>query len=142
MTLASQTTPTPHGLSIVDDGYQAGTCNIGPAEIARRRRGAHVALGIAIVALVGLVAIDAPPVTRLLVALPVAAAASGYLQARLKFCAGFGSRGIYNFGALGQTVQVEDIDARRRDKAKANQIGLASAAIGVAVGLLAVALPL
>ena len=51
MTLESQIAPTPHGLSIVDDGYRAGTCNIGPAEIAMRRRAGHVALGVAIVAL-------------------------------------------------------------------------------------------
>ena len=86
-------------------------------------------------------AIDAPPLSRLLVALPAAAAASGYLQARFRFCAGFGSRGIYNFGELGQTLQVEDAEARRRDRARANQIGLASLAIGVAVGLVAVGLP-
>ena len=142
MTLESQIAPTPHGLSIVDDGYRAGTCNIGPAEIAMRRRAGHVALGVAIVALAVLVAIDAPPLTRLLVALPAAAAASGYLQARFKFCAGFGSKGIYNFGELGQTVEVDDADARQRDKTRSNQIGLASALIGLAIGLVAVVLPL
>ena len=142
MTLASRTTPVLHDLSISADGYQPGACNIGPAEIARRRQAGHVGLAIAIGALVGLVAIDAPPVTRLLVALPAAAAASGYLQARFRFCAGFGSKGIYNFGEIGQTIQVDDADARQRDKAKSAQIRNASLAIGVAVGLLAVALPL
>jgi hypothetical protein len=130
-----------HETDTVDGAYQPGVCNIGPAEIARRRQAGHVGLGVAIVALAGLVAIDAPPVTRLLIALPVAASASGYLQARFKFCAGFGSRGIYNFGELGTTIQVEDADARRRDKARSNQISLASAVIGATVGLIAVALP-
>jgi hypothetical protein len=141
MTLASRTTPTAQGASTPGEGYQPGTCNIGPAEIARRRRAGHVGLGASIVLLAGLVAIDAPPPVRLLVALPAAASASGYLQARFRFCAGFGSRGIYNFGELGQTIQVEDADARRRDRARATQIGLASVAIGAAVGLLAVGLP-
>jgi hypothetical protein len=131
-----------HQTDTADGGYQPGVCNIGPAEIARRRQAGHVALGVAIVAFVGLVAIDAPPVTRLLVALPVAASASGYLQARFKFCAGFGSRGIYNFGELGTTMQVEDAEARKRDKARSNQISLASAVIGATVGLVAAALPL
>lgn len=140
MTLASRASATALGASTSDEGYLSGTCNIGPAEIARRRRAGHVGLGAAIVLLAGLVAIDAPPLSRLLVVLP-AAAASGYLQARLRFCAGFGSRGIYNFGELGQTVQVEDAEARRRDRARATQIGLASVAIGVAVGLVAVGLP-
>jgi hypothetical protein len=141
MTLASQTTPTVSGASTSGEGYQPGTCNIGPAEIARRRRAGHVGLGAAIVLLAGLMAIGAPPLSRLLVALPAAAAASGYLQARLRFCAGFGSRGVFNFGELGQTLQVEDVEARRRDRARATQIGLASVAIGVAVGLVAVSLP-
>lgn len=142
MTLASQTTPTVPGASTADEGYQPGTCNIGLAEIARRRRAGHVGLGAAIVLFAGLVAIGAPPLSRLLVALPAAAAASGYLQARLRFCAGFGSRGVYNFGELGQTVQVDDAEARRRDRARATQIGLASLAIGAAVGIAAVLLPL
>jgi hypothetical protein len=140
VTLASRASATALGASTSDEGYLSGTCNIGPAEIARRRRAGHVGLGAAPVLLAGLVAIDAPPLSRLLVVLP-AAAASGYLQARLRFCAGFGSRGIYNFGELGQTVQVEDAEARRRDRARATQIGLASVAIGVAVGLVAVGLP-
>lgn len=141
MTLASHTIPTVPEISTSGEGYQPGTCNIGPAEIARRRGAGHVGLGAAIVLLAGLVAIGAPPPVRLLVALPAAAAASGYLQARFRFCAGFGSRGIYNFGELGQTLQVEDVEARRRDRARATQIGLASVAIGVAVGLVAVGLP-
>ena len=141
MTLASQTTSTAPGASTSSEGYQPGTCNIGPAEIARRRRAGHVGLGAAVVLLAGLVAIGAPPPVRLLVALPAAAAASGYLQARFRFCAGFGSRGVYNFGELGQTIQVADAEARRRDRARATQIGLASVAIGVAAGLLAVGLP-
>jgi hypothetical protein len=142
VTLASQTTLTLPGAAASGEDYQPGICNIGPAEIARRRRAGHVGLGAAIVLLVGLVVIGAPPPVRLLVALPAAAAASGYLQARFWFCAGFGSRGIYNFGELGQTVHVEDAEARRRDRARATQIGLASVAIGVAIGLVAVGLPL
>jgi len=143
MTLAFRTTtPSAQEPSAFGEGYRPGTCNIGPAEIARRRRAGHVGLGIAVVVFAGLVAIDASPLSRSLVALPAAAAASGYLQARLRFCAGFGSRGIHNFGELGRTVQVEDAGARQRDRARSRQIGLASVAIGTAVGLLAVGLPL
>jgi hypothetical protein len=142
MTLASQSAPAAPGASTPGEGYQPGACNIGPAEIGRRRRAGHVGLGATMVLLAGLVAVGAPRMSRGLVALPAAVSASGYLQARLRFCAGFGSRGIYNFGELGQTHRVEDDDARRRDRARSNQIGLASLATGVAVGLLAVALPL
>ncbi len=69
-------------------------------------------------------------------------AASGYLQARLKFCAGFGRLGVYNFGRLGSTARVEDEAARAADRRRANQIGLASGLIGLAVALVAVLLPI
>ncbi len=141
MTLASQPSASASPASSSGEGYRPGICNIGPAEIARRRRAGHVGLGASAALLGGLVAAGAPRPARLLVALPAAVGASGYLQARFHFCAGFGSRGIYNFGEVGQTVQVEDADARRRDKARSNQIGLASLAIGVAAGILAVGLP-
>jgi hypothetical protein len=121
--------------------YQPGVCNIGPAEIARRRRAGNVGLVATVGLLAGLVAVDAPPVARLLVAVPAAVAASGYLQARLRFCAGFGSRGVFNFGEIGGTDRVEDTDARRRDLMKARQIGLRSLAIGLAVGAGAALLP-
>ena len=122
--------------------YQPGVCNIGPAEIASRRRAGHVGVIASVVLFVVLVAIGAPPIARLLVALPVAVAASGYLQAYLKFCAGFGSRGVFNFGDVGETQQVADADARRRDRVRATQIGAAAGVIGLVVGIVAVILPL
>jgi hypothetical protein len=122
--------------------YQPGVCNIGLAEIARRRRAGHVGLAVTVAVLAGLIALHVPPLARLIVALPAAGAASGYLQAQLHFCAGFGSRGVFNFGQLGQVFEVADPAARARDRARSMQIGLASVAIGVAVGVLAVLLPL
>ncbi len=122
--------------------YQPGVCNIGPAEIARRRRSGHIGLIATVVLLIVLVAIQAPPLARLLIAAPAVIAASGYLQARLRFCAGFGSLGTYNFGPLGQTQKASEPADRARDRARARQIGLASVAIGVAVGIVAVLLPL
>jgi hypothetical protein len=122
--------------------YQPGICNIGSAEIARRRRAGHVGLLVTVIVLAILVASSAPPLARLLIALPAAGAASGYLQAALKFCAGFGSRGLFNFGPVGPTEQASDPADRARDRARARQIGLASLAIGVTVGIVASLLPL
>jgi hypothetical protein len=124
-----------------ETGYQPGVCNIGPAEIARRRRAGHLALLFAIVLLTAIVVIGAPPLVRVIVALPTAGAASGYLQAWLKFCAGFGSKGLFNFGSLGEVQPVSGPEARARDRARAIQIGLASLVIGVAVAVVAVLLP-
>lgn len=133
---------SPSRLPIASVGYQPGVCNIGPQEIRRRRRAGHAGLAASIVLLAFLVAVGAPPLARLLVAIPAAMAASAYLQAWLKFCAGFGSRGIFNFGEIGETHEVIDADAHARDRSTSRQIGLASLAIGVAVGIVATLLPL
>ena len=142
MTISPFTAGGSSETSAASGEYRPGVCNIGPAEIARRRRAGHVGLVATVVTLGVLAAIDAPPVARLIVALPAAVATSGYLQARLRFCAGFGSRGVFNFGPLGQVQEVADGDARARDRSKASQIGLASLAVGVTVGVLAALLPL
>ena len=146
---AAPTTPTtppfkPAAASLTEtpSDYQAGVCNIGPAEIARRRRSGHIGLAATVGLFAVLVAIDAPPAARLLVALPAVISASGYIQARYQFCAGFGSRGVYNFGEVGPMVEVVDQEAKARDRARARQIGLAGAAIGIAVGVVAALLPI
>jgi hypothetical protein len=136
-TFAADTSRTPLG----DAEYRPGICNIGPEEIARRRRAGHVGLLATIVLFAVLVALGVPPLARLVVALPAAAAASGYLQAWLKFCAGFGSRGVFNFGPVGQRHEVIDADARARDRSRAGRMGLMSLGIGGAVAALAILLP-
>ena len=141
MTVANFAAGAP-GAPIAGLEYRPGVCNIGPEEIARRRRSGHVALLITVVLLAVLVAIGAPPLARLLLILPAGAAASGYLQAWLKFCAGFGARGVFNFGPVGPMHEVLDDDAKAQDRRRARQIGLASLAIGVAVGAIAVVLPI
>jgi hypothetical protein len=121
--------------------YQPGVCNIGTDEIARRRRSGHLGTLAAIGLLAVLAAIGAPPVTRLIVGLPAMIAASGYLQAHLRFCAGFGFIGVYNFGRRGSTQPVVDPASRARDRAMALRISLASFAIGLLVGVVAALLP-
>lgn len=142
LTSAAAPLPGTPQLDAAGTRYQPGNCNIGPAEIARRRQAGHVGLLVTIIVLGVLILANAPPIIRLLIALPAAGAAAGYLQAGLKFCAGFGSRGIFNFGELGQTEPVADVAARARDRARANQIFLGSLGIGIAFGVVAALLPL
>ena len=123
------------------DAYQAGACNIGPAEIRRRRMVGHVGLVAAIALLVALVEIGAPAVLRLLVVVPATLSASGYLQARMRFCANYGWRGIFNLGELGQDAQVIDEDARAADRRLALRIGLGSLGIGLGAAIVAALLP-
>ena len=125
-----------------DADYRPGVCNIGPAEIARRRRTGVIGTIATIALLVILIATQAPTPLRLLLFLPAAVAASGFLQAWLRFCAGFGWLGVFNFGDVGRTESVADERARLRDRLMAGKIGLAAAGVGAIVAIVAVLLPL
>ena len=141
MSLSLAVSPSPR----VDSGsaeYQPGACNIGPAEIARRWRTGHLAVAATLVTLAVLVAVGAPPLARLILALPAAGTAVAYLEAALKFCVAFGSRGVFNFGPLGTLATIRDSSARSRDRTRAFQITLAGVLIGLAVGVIAVAVPI
>jgi hypothetical protein len=122
------------------DQYMPGACNIGPAEITRRRRVGHAGVIATVALAAALLALDAAPAWRLLLALPASLAAAGYLQAWLRFCADFGWRGVYNFGALGRQERVGGDQARAQDRRRALLVGAASVAIGLAVALLSLPL--
>jgi hypothetical protein len=122
-------------------GYEPGVCNIGPEEIARRRRSGHVALVLSVVVLAALLIVGAPAWTRLILVLTAGGSASGYLQAWFHFCAGFGSAGVYNFGPVGTVEHIDDAQARSRDRRRSIEIAVASLAIGVVVAVAAVLLP-
>jgi len=82
------------------------------------------------------------PQWRLFAFLPAVTAASGFLQAQLHFCAKFGMQGLFNFGGkVGQTESVDQAEYRRKDQRKAAIIIAGSAAIGLAVALVAYWLP-
>jgi hypothetical protein len=120
--------------------YVPGTCNIGSAEIARRMRVGHVGLAATVVLAALLLALDAPRAWRLTLAIPAAVAATGYLQARMRFCVEFGFRGVYNFEALGRHERVIAEQARAQDRRRALGMAAASGAIGLAVALLSLLL--
>ena len=128
--------------TVAPSDYEPGVCNIGPAEIARRRRAGHIGLIAAIATFIVLVVSGAPDWTRFLIAIPAIVAASGYIQAHLTFCAGFGAAGVFNFGNLGTTERVHAHQDRARDRRRALQIGAASFAIGIAAGLFAFVVPI
>ena len=122
------------------DQYVPGSCNIGPAEIALRRRAGHAGLVVTAALGAALLRSDLPRAWRLTLAVPAAGAASGYLQARERFCADFGWRGVYNFDRRGQEQPVAGDNALAQDRRKAMRIAAASAAIGVGVALVAMSL--
>jgi hypothetical protein len=133
---------TIHYASDTTGTYQAGACNIGPAEIARRRRGGLT--GVLIAAGIGLVLvlIDAPDWTRLAVFPFLAGGLIALEQARRRFCVGFAMAGIRNFGPLGGPDRVDDATDRAADRRAALVMTAYMSAIAAVITLAFVAIPL
>ena len=98
-------------------------------------------LAVTLVAAAALLASGLPHWTRLALALPVAATAVNFLQGYRHFCVGFARVGLWNFGAIGQLQHVTDPEAHAADLRAVRGIVRDGVLIGVALGVLAVALP-
>jgi hypothetical protein len=118
--------------------YIPGVCNIGPAEIAMRKRAGWIALIVTVLIWAALVFFGANHYWLFLLVLPASMSATGFLQAYLHFCAGFGMRGLFNFGLeVGKTETVQQQEFRAKDKKRAQEIFIYSILIGIVVALLA-----
>lgn len=122
--------------------YQPGACNIGPDEIARRRRIGLAGVAIAVVLAAGLIVVGASPWLRLLVFPPLAGGIVSLEQARRHFCAGFAMAGIRNFGPVGQRDAVVDAAALAADRRAALVLFAYSSAIAGVITLVFMALPI
>ena len=109
-------------------------CNIGPAEIARRRRSAIGFTVVAALAALALVAFHVPPAGRLVMFLFATGAAINWLQVVHRFCVAFGALGIENFGRIGEEAHV-DRAQRSADRRRVAQLVLEGSLIGLAVTL-------
>lgn len=117
--------------------YIPGVCNIGPAEIKKRKRAGWMGL-VTTVGLWGtLTYLDAPKAWRLLLFLPAMISAVGFLQAYMHFCAYYGFAALLNFGDAGKTDAVIRPEFRSADRLKAGRIVVYSTLIGIAVAILA-----
>jgi hypothetical protein len=125
-----------------DGAYRAGACNIGPEEIAQRRRGGFIGVAIAVVLGIVLVAIGAPAWLRLVVFPPLAGGLISLEQVRRHFCVGFAMQGIRNFGALGRPDQVTDDADRAADRRAALVMTGYMSAIAAAITIVFVLLPI
>lgn len=122
------------------DQFIGPRCNIGPDEIARRRRSAIVATSVSVAIAVLLVGIAAPAWARLLF-LPVASAAAvTWLQVIHRFCVAFGALGLENFGRLGEQSRVERA-VLAADRRRAVRVILEGGFVGLVVTLALVAIP-
>jgi len=122
--------------------YQAGACNIGPAEIARRRNGGLAAIAVAVVIAIVLIAVGAPWWLRLVMFPPLAAGLVSLEQARRHFCVGFAMAGIRNFGALGSPDKVAGSADRAADRRAALVLTGYMSAIAAVITVVVVWLPI
>lgn len=126
----------------MQDRYIPGVCNIGKSEIKRRKQAGWIGL-IATIILYGMfVYLGVPRFWRFVIFVPALISAIGFLQAYMDFCAYFGLRGIFNFGAAGKTDTVEQAEFRVKDRNKALEIIIYSVIVGIAAAILAHVLPL
>lgn len=104
------------------DQYQAGVCNIGGAEVARRRQvaifGGVTYLALAMYSIVG----NFSPLASLLLMAPASIFAIGFVQSRKRFCLAYGLMGTFNFQKLGSITKIADKAALAADRKMALKI--------------------
>lgn len=118
--------------------YQAGSCNIGPSEIKRRRQGALIgAILFAITSLLFVVT-NASTSIRLITFIPALLFAVGMIQARRKFCVAYGFMGVFSLEKLGATKKVTVNQDLKTDRKYAIKLLLQSVAVAIVLTALVV----
>jgi hypothetical protein len=115
------------------NSYKAGTCNIGNAEIKRRKSLGIVFLIISCVLIVILFVFSQPKFYRMLSTVPLFISALGFLQAKSKFCAYFGIIGLENFKNLGKEQKIIIAEYKRKDRMRSLKLIIQSLLISVIV---------
>ena len=113
--------------------YIPGACNIGAAEIARRKRWGWLGLVDTIVLWAVFALLDADALWRLTFFFPATFSAMGFLQAHMHFCAVFGFASLLNFGDVGHAIPVVQAEHRGQDRRKAWQITAYAVVVGLVV---------
>lgn len=122
--------------------YIPGVCNIGPAEIKRRKLAGFIGFYAVAILFAILLVGGFDKAWRLLIFIPVTVSTVGYLQAKFRFCVGFGSKGLFNMGTQLVTPEtVENATYRRKDQRKALLIAVLSGLVGAVVTLIVFILP-
>lgn len=96
--------------------YISGVCNIGPAEIRRRRIVMWLGVLLSLVTLASFGQSNASQMDRLSIALPAFVFSIGFVQSRKKFCLAFGFMGAFNFGKVGAITKVLTPEQRAADR--------------------------
>ena len=99
--------------------YSSGSCNIGGAEVHRRKVSGVIGALFSVTYYVACISLAAPKGIRAIIFIPLVLAWTGWLQSRRKFCAAFGLMGVFNFGKLGEASRVVEAEARANDRKRA-----------------------
>ena len=118
--------------------YISGACNIGPAEIKRRKQGAYLGGALYLIITVYLIASDASRTTRLWAFLPAILFAVGYIQSKRKFCVAYGFLGIFNFEKLGKTTKIEVNQELKADRKYAIKLSVQALLLAILLTLLTI----
>jgi len=114
--------------------YVPGVCNIGGAEIAARKKAGWLGLILTVIVWALLLVFNAGPVWYVLLLFGSALSASGFIQARMHFCAAFGLKHLFNLNAeVGNVERVLQKELWAADRRKALQIGAYSLLVGMIV---------
>jgi hypothetical protein len=122
--------------------YVPGVCNINNEEISKRRKVGHIGLAVFLVVLIALLLISVTRYSRIILFFPAYLSATGYLQAKNKFCVGYGRAGLQNAdpGSV-KASQVTESDAIAADKRRTQQMNLEAALIAIVATALTLAIP-
>jgi len=118
--------------------YISGACNIGPAEIKRRKQGAYLGGALYLIVSISLIASDASMSARLWVFLPAALFAVGYIQSKRKFCVAYGFLGIFNFEKLGKTTKIKVNQELKADRKYAIKLSVQALLLAIILTLLTI----
>ena len=111
-------------------------CNIGGAEVARRKKVAQVGAFLFIIYSVAVFVKGLSLGATAGAFLPAMLFAVGFVQSRKKFCFAYGLMGSFNFKELGSLSQVTDKQALAADRKTALLIILQSAGVALALTLI------
>jgi hypothetical protein len=113
--------------------YQAGVCNIGGAEVARRRQVAYLGAVLFLAAAAFSIINNYSAVASLIVIIPALIFSIGLVQSRKRFCLAYGLMGTFNFAKLGSITKVEDKAALAADRKTALAILVQSLGLSLAL---------
>lgn len=121
--------------------YIPGMCNINPTEIRRRKASGYISLAIAAFGLSTFIALHADWPYFLVLFIPFSVSALGFLQAKQKFCAAYGSTGKHHADE-DDIATVEDKQALKADKLRSRILYLQSFLIAAPLTALSCLIPL